>query len=56
MFDIGEKDKGISYINKALDLYPKNNTRTFVSFMLDTMKVLLKMMYYIGLKKFQTKY
>ncbi len=42
MFDIGEKDKAINYINKALDLYPKNNTRAFVSFMLDTMKILLK--------------
>ncbi len=42
MFDIGEKDKAIEYINKSLDLYPKEDTKSFVIFMLDIIKVLLR--------------
>ncbi|GAA0745096.1 helix-turn-helix transcriptional regulator [Clostridium oceanicum] len=42
MFDIGEKDKATDYINKSLELYPKEDTKSFVIFMLDIIKVLLK--------------
>nr|WP_243128269.1 helix-turn-helix transcriptional regulator [Clostridium niameyense] len=42
MFDIGEKDIAVEYINKSISLYPKCNSKRFISFMLDIIRILLE--------------
>jgi len=42
MFDCGMKDRGIEYINKGLDCYPRDNMIGLVSFMLDCVNELIE--------------